>query len=74
MRPPKCINTNTSEESCCCSVAQSCLILCDCMDCITSGPPVLLKGDHDEMENLNRPVSNQETYSNQNFPTKKSSR
>ena len=73
MRPPKCIDINTSEGSCC-SVAQSCPTLCNCMDCITSGLPVLLKGDHDEMENLNRPVSSQETYSNQNFPTKKSPR
>ena len=28
-------------ENCCCSVAQSCLTLCDPMDCSTPGFPVL---------------------------------
>ena len=32
---------NLCVETCCCSVAQSCLILCNPMDCSTRGFPVL---------------------------------
>ena len=33
--------TSCNRDSCCCSVAKSCLTLCDLMDCSTPGFPVL---------------------------------
>ena len=46
VKPAKHKRTNTAwlhfcEVACCCSVAQSCLTLCDPMDCSTPGFPVL---------------------------------